>query len=442
MTEASPIDYLFDLEQHGIKLGLDNIQTLCAALGYPERSFPSVIVAGTNGKGSVAALVDTGLRASGLTTGRFTSPHLSHLEERFCINGRPISRRTLSDLAAHLQTLIGGLLESGDLETPPTFFEASTALAFTLFQRAHVEMAVIEVGMGGQYDATNIVTPIAAVITTVDLDHQKFLGHTLPEIAFEKAGVIKSGILVVTAETKPAVLDVVRRVCHERHARLVESPQEVTTAVVLRDGIAEVELTTPRKTYGPLRLSLRGRHQVDNACAAVRLLEELAIVPPVSSTAIEIGLTTTHWPGRLELLPVTGHRRVLLDAAHNIAAAAALGRYLAEVYPNGLPLVFAVMHDKDIVGIIRTLAPYVTRVVCTSLQNPRACRARDLAKLVADTYPGVPVAVHDSPRLALETAWSSHNVVCAAGSAYLVGEVTDLLSPHTAQVDASTNRPL
>ena len=441
MTQASPLDYLFGLEQHGIKLGLDNIRTLCAALGHPEQSFPSVIVAGTNGKGSVAAIIDTALRASGLVTGRFTSPHLIQLEERFCINGRPISRDTLSDATARLQDIIGELQESRRLETPPTFFEATTALAFTLFQRSGVEMAVIEVGMGGQYDATNIVTPIAAVITTVDLDHQQFLGQTLPEIAFEKAGVIKPRILVVTAETKPAALDVVRRVSRERHARLVESPQEVTTMVVLRDGVTELELTTPRTSYGRLRLSLRGRHQVDNACAAVRLLEELDVVPPVPPTAIETGLTTTHWPGRLELLPGTGHRSVLLDAAHNGAAAAALGRYLSEVYPTGLPLVFAAMQDKDVAGIIQTLAPHVTRVVCTSLQNPRAYRAHELAEIIAGACPDIPTAVEDSPHVALESAWASGEVVCAAGSAYLVGEVTSFLSRRAERVGASADRP-
>lgn len=441
MTEASHLDYLFDLEQHGVKLGLDNIGTLCAALGHPEQSFRSVIVAGTNGKGSVASLLDTALHATGFTTGRFTSPHLTHLEERFCINGRPISHETLSDLAARLRDLVGELRKTGQLETPPTFFEATTALAFTLFQRSSVEVAVIEVGMGGQFDATNIVTPIAAVITTVDFDHQQFLGHTLPEIAFEKAGVIKSGILVVTAETKPAALDVVRRVSRERHARLVESPREVTTAVTLHDGFTDLELTTPRRTYGPLRLSLRGRHQVANACAAVRLLEELDVVPPVPSTAIAAALTTTHWPGRLELLAGPDNRWVLLDAAHNRAAAAALGRYLAEVYPNGLPLVFAAMHDKDVAGIIRMLAPHVTRVVCTSLQNPRAYRAHELAEVVTGVCPDTPTAVQDSPNLALETAWSSDDVVCAAGSAYLVGEVADLFAPRTEWVSPSAGRP-
>jgi len=441
MTDASPLDYLFSLEQHGIKLGLANIRTLCAALGDPEQAFRSVIVAGTNGKGSVAAIIDTALRASGLTTGRFTSPHLIDVRERFCVNGHPVSRMTLSDLAESLRNVISDLQRSKRLEAPPTFFEATTALAFTLFRRSDVDVAVVEVGMGGQFDATNIVTPVAAVITSIDLDHQRFLGHTLPEIAFEKAGVIKPGGLVVTAETKPAALEVLRRVCRERDARLVEAPQEVTTRVALRDGVTELELTTPRTTYGPLRLSLRGRHQVANACAAVRLLEELDVLTPLPSSIIEAGLTTTHWPGRLELVKAADHRWVLLDAAHNVAAAAALGRYVAEVYPNGLPLVFAAMRDKDVAGIIRALAPHITRVVCTSLQNPRACRANDLADIIAVTCPDIPTTVHDSPGLALETAWTAGDVVCAAGSACLVGELTELLAQRVEPSDAPTSRP-
>ena len=441
MTVASRLDYLFSLEQHGIKLGLDNIRTLCAALGHPERAFQSVIVAGTNGKGSVAAIIDTALRAGGLTAGRFTSPHLIDLEERFYVNGCQISRVTLSELAVSLEHVIRDLQESGRLEAPPTFFEATTALAFMLFRQSGVEVAVLEVGMGGQYDATNIVTPVGAVITTVDLDHQQFLGHTLPEIAFEKAGVIKPGVLVVTAETKPAALEVVRQVCHDRDARLVEAPREVTTGVALRDGVTEIELTTPRATYGPLRLSLRGRHQIGNACAAVRLLEELDVVRPIPSSAVEAGLTSTQWPGRLELLQADDHRWVLLDAAHNVAAAAALGRYLAEVYPNGLPLVFAAMRDKDAAGIIRALAPHVTRVVCTALKSPRAWPANELAEIIATACSDIEAVVDDSPRIALETAWANGDVVCAAGSAYLVGELTNLLAPRADALDASAGRP-
>lgn len=441
MTQASPLDYLFSLEQHGIKLGLDNIGTLCEALGHPEQAFQSIIVAGTNGKGSVAAIIDTALQASSLTTGRFTSPHLIDLAERFCINGSQASRTVLAELAVQLEKVIGDLQAAGRLEAPPTFFEATTALAFMLFQKSDVDVAVLEVGMGGQFDATNIITPIAAVITTVDLDHQQFLGETVPEIAFEKAGVIKPGILVVTGETKPAAQEVVQRVCLERHARLVEAPPEVVTHVTVERGVTELRLTTPHASYGPLRLALRGRHQVGNACTAVRLLEELEIGKPISASAIETALTTTRWPGRLELVETSDHRYVLLDAAHNTAAAAALGTYLAEVYPQGLPLVFAAMRDKDVGGIIGALAPYVTRVVCTPLTNRRAWTATELADVVVATCPDMPTTVAASPPAALEIAWRDGPVVCAAGSAYLVGELLHALAPQTDVVNTSARRP-
>ena len=441
MTQAPPLDYLFSLEQHGIKLGLDNIGTLCAALDHPEQTFQSIIVAGTNGKGSVAATIDTALRASGLTTGRFTSPHLIDLEERFCVNGSQISRVALSELAAQLQEITGVLQKTGQLDAPPTFFEATTALAFMLFQRSGVDVAVLEVGMGGQFDATNIITPIAAVITTVDLDHQQFLGHTVPEIAFEKAGVIKPGILVVSGETKPDAQEVVRRVCQERDARLVEAPFDVMTKVTVEGGVTELQLTTPHASYGPLRLALRGRHQVANACTAVRLLEELKIVTPVSVAAIESALTTTHWPGRLELLEASDHHWVLLDAAHNTAAAAALGSYLAETYPKGLPLVFAAMRDKDIGSIIGALAPHVTRVVCCPLTHQRAWPSSELALAVVATCPDMPTTVADSPLAALETAWRDGAIACAAGSAYLVGELLHLLAPQTQTSSTSARRP-
>ena len=186
MSGSESLDYLFSLEQHGIKLGLENIQKLCAALGHPEKTFKSVIVAGTNGKGSVAAIIETALRANDLQTGRYTSPHLVRLEERFCVNGKQITHSVFSDLILELKEVITNLQESGQLQTPPTFFEVTTAIAFTWFARSGVKVAVLEVGMGGQFDATNVVTPIGAVITEVDLDHQQFLGQTLSKIAFEK----------------------------------------------------------------------------------------------------------------------------------------------------------------------------------------------------------------------------------------------------------------
>jgi len=431
MTEAAPLEFLFGLQQHGVKLGLEKIALLCDALGHPEGSFRSVLVAGTNGKGSVAAIVDTALQAAGLRTGRFTSPHLVELEERFCVNGVCVSRPDLTSLAQVLQNTVDNLLTSGTLETPPTFFEATTAIAFMLFQRTGVDVAVLEVGMGGRFDATNIVSPAATAITSVDLDHTQFLGKTLPEIAFEKAGVIRSDGLVVTGETKPEALDVIRSICGERNARLVEVSQDVSMQVELRNGLTELVMTTPHRTYGPLVLSLRGRHQAHNAGIAVRLLEEFDVKHQIPKRAIEAGLARTQWPGRLELIRAGERGWALLDAAHNVAAAAALGRYLEETYPGGLPLILAAMRDKDLAGMLQQLEPMVSRIVCTAPRSPRARPAEEVSRIAAQYCPGIPLTVADSPAAALEEAWQHNETICVAGSVYLIGEVRELLASRT-----------
>ena len=431
MAEQDPREYLFGLEQYGIKLGLDNIRRLCRALGHPERSFESVIIAGTNGKGSVAAMVDTALRRAGLTTGCFTSPHLVDLEERFAINGRPVSAAELAEQAAALRTAIHELGATGQLDAPPTFFEATTAIAFALFRRAGVQIGVLEVGMGGRFDATNVVSPTAAVITTIDLDHQRYLGQTLEDIAFEKAGVIKPGMVVVTGETKPVALEVLRRACHERGARLVEAAIDVLTDVVVRDGVTELSLTTPSRAYGPVTMSLRGHHQVANAIVAVRLLEELEFEIPES--AIRAALSDTVWPGRLELAQVTDQRAVVMDAAHNVAAARALGRYLKDEFATGLPIVLATMRDKDVRGMLAALAPCASHVFCPRLRTQRAWPAADLAAIVSEECPDLPVSVNDSAEMALEAAWQHAPIVGVAGSIYLVGEVRHRLDTMAAR---------
>ena len=207
-----PVDYLLGLEKLGIKFGLDNIRAITAALGHPEACCPSVIVAGTNGKGSVAAMLDAMLAAAGIRSGRYTSPHLVRLEERFAIAGRSVSPDAFRAAAADLRNLVATLRENGTLATEPTFFEVTTAIAFELFRRAGVSVLVLEVGMGGRWDATNVATPLAGAITTIDFDHETFLGHSLAEIAFEKAGIIKPGMLVVAGETKQEALEVIGRV--------------------------------------------------------------------------------------------------------------------------------------------------------------------------------------------------------------------------------------
>lgn len=424
-----PIDFLFDLEQFGIKLGLDNIRSLRAALGEPDRSFKSIIVAGTNGKGSVAAMVDTALQAGGYSTGRYCSPHLVTLEERFTIGGRPVARETLGEEADRLRATIARLLDDGRLAAPPTFFEATTAIALSLFARAGVEAAVLEVGMGGRFDATNVVTPVAAAVASIDLDHQQHLGATLADIAYEKAGVIKPGAVVVTGETKPPALDVLRRACRERGARLIEAPRDVETRAVLRGGWTEVEMTTPVRRYGPLRLGLRGRHQVGNAAVATRLLEALAERElPLSEEAILEGLGGVRWAGRLDVAAVDERRSIVLDAAHNPAAVVAFAAYVKEVWPGGVPLVFAALRDKDVPGMLRALGNAATAIFCPPLASPRALPPDALLAEIRAVRPDLPVVAAPSPAAALDSAWRLADVVGAAGSTYLVGEIMSSLS--------------
>lgn len=418
------IDYLLSLEQFGVKLGLRNIRTLRAALGYPDRSFKSIIVAGTNGKGSVAAMLDTALRAAGYVTGRFTSPHLVALEERFAIAGQPVSRATLEAEADRLRAVVARLLDAGRLAAPPTFFEATTAIALALFRRSGVQVAVLEVGMGGRFDATNAVAPIAAAIPSIDFDHQRFLGATLTAIAREKAGVVKPGALVVVGETKPEAVAVFRQVCRERGCRLSEPASCVETHAVLRDGWTELTLATPAGRYGPLRLALRGRHQAGNAAVAVRLLEELhAYGLPVGRDAIVAGLTATRWPGRLDLVRVDDRRCIVLDAAHNVAAVAAFAAYAGERWPGGLPLVFGALRDKDAGGMLRALGSAATALFCPPLASRRALSPAALVAKAREARPDLPAAAAPSLGAALETAWSRGATIGAVGSARLVGEL-------------------
>ena len=331
-----PLTYLFALEKLGIKFGLENIRTICEALGRPQDAWPSVIVAGTNGKGSVSAMVEAGLRAAGLRTGLYTSPHLVRLEERFAVDGAPVATATMVEAVATVQKAVDTLRRAGALVTEPTFFEVTTAAAFEVFRRQHVGFAVLEVGLGGRFDATNVASPRAAAITTIDFDHERFLGNTLAAIAGEKAGVIKPGMSVVVGETKAEAVEVIARTCQERGAVMVPAGDGVRAEIVgLEDGQAVVELETPVRRYGRLRLALRGRHQVQNAVIAVRLLETLgeAGAGP-DADAIRSAVTGVQWAGRLDLLTDRLGHQLLCDAAHNPAGARVLSEYLREVYPR------------------------------------------------------------------------------------------------------------
>ena len=395
-----------------MKFGLENISRLCAELGHPERTFDSVIIGGTNGKGSVAAMVHRALLAAGHHAGRYTSPHLERIEERYVVGDREVDSAELERAAAVVRGAIERLQSAGDLAAPPTFFESATAMAFEVFRRAGVRIAVLEVGLGGRLDATNVVTPIAAAITSIDFDHEAQLGHTIAAIAFEKAGIIKHGIPVVCGDLPPEAEAVIRAVCEEREARFIAA----TGSAPASTGAA----ATPP--------GLPGAHQRQNAAVAARLLRELhTLGVHVSDAAIESGLRDVVWPGRLEKFAYD-RAEVLLDAAHNPAGARALATYLSETGWRGCGLVFGAMQDKNVVGMLAVLAPYCREVICTTADTSRAMEAEALARIAA-TVPGATwqVSAVPAPAAALADAVRRSARVVVAGSIFLIGPLRGIL---------------
>jgi len=406
---VDPLQYLFSLEHFGIKFGLGNISALVARLGHPERRFRSVHVAGTNGKGSVTAMVDAALRAAGHRSARYTSPHLVDLAERFVIDGRPVERASLLAAVADVRDAIASLRADGSLEVQPTFFEVTTAVAFELFRRAGVEIAVIEVGLGGRLDATNVLAPpglVATAITSIALDHELYLGHTLPDIAFEKAGIIKPGVPVVLGPLEADAAEVIERVARERGAAIVR-----TTAADA--GFA---------------IHLAGAHQRSNAGIAVRLLEILdASGIRIPAHAVGAGLADPQWPGRLDTRRLADGRELLLDAAHNPAGAAALASYLLTGGGPPRPLVFAAMRDKDVAGMFTALLPAVGGLVVTRASNARSAEPEALAAHARAIAPGLPIAIEPIVEEALAAAWRHSSRIVVAGSIFLLGDVIKLV---------------
>ena len=407
---ASSLDFLFSLERFGMKFGLASMATLCGAMDHPERAFTSVHIAGTNGKGSVAAMVECALRAAGHRTGRYTSPHLVRVEERFVIEGREIDRETLERGATRLEGLVERLVANGQLDGWPTFFECTTALAFDLFRDAAVEVAAIEVGLGGRLDATNVITPAVCAIVSIDFDHQAQLGTTIASIAAEKAGIIKPGVPVVCGPLPPEAMALVTRVCGERGAPLIRTGDD-------------------RALQGHVRalpLALRGEHQVSNAVVAAAVLQALdARGVAVDVASIHEGLTHASWPGRLEEF-TAGATRVLLDAAHNPAGTRAVAQYVRAIAPAGVTLVFGVMKDKAVDEMLASLAPIARRTICTTAASPRAMAAADVARAARATHAAV--EVEPDPETALTRAVEAGDMVVVAGSIFLIGPLRERLA--------------
>jgi dihydrofolate synthase/folylpolyglutamate synthase len=403
--------FLFSLERFGMKFGLAGMARICDALDHPERAFPCIHIAGTNGKGSVTAMVDAALRAAGWRSARYTSPHLSRLEERFVVDGREVTAERLEASAVRVRDAVERLVASGALDGWPTFFECTTAVAFDLFRAARVDVAVIETGLGGRLDATNVVTPIATAIVSIDLDHQAQLGDTLAAIAFEKAGIIKPGVPVVTGALPAEAMAVIARVAAERGAPLLAAGDDEALA-------ARVAAMPP---------ALPGAHQRANAAVALRLLESIdggGHDLRVDAAARARGVTTAAWPGRLETI-VWRDRAILLDAAHNPAGARALASYLLAALPRKVTLVFGAMKDKAIEEMLRELAPVTRRLLCTTAPSPRAASAGELVAIAAEA--GLAAEAVADPMAALARARETADPIVVAGSIFLVGAVRERL---------------
>jgi len=361
------------------------MRALLHALGRPERKYPSIIVAGTNGKGSTCATLESILRASGYHTGLYTSPHLVDIRERWMIDGAPIDDTLLDAAIVRLQRAAdhAGIV--------PTYFEALTLIAFVAFAEARCEIAVLEVGMGGRLDATNVVRPIASLITPIGLDHIEFLGNTLRKVAAEKAGVIHRGAIVLTTNDDPAVVDVIRRRAGKFANRLI----------IVRD-----EHDAP----------LEGDFQRHNVALAVRAARELRrLLPKITNESIEAGVAETKWRGRLEHIRLAG-KEIWIDGAHNLHAAKAIAQFIADRVPQPRLLVFGIMRDKDVHAVVETLFPLFDSVIATEPYPPRSVEADALARL----WPGV-IAEPD-PRRAFDRALgASGQAIFIGGSLYLAG---------------------
>jgi dihydrofolate synthase / folylpolyglutamate synthase len=410
-VRPASLEFLFSLERFGMKFGLANMARLCDALGHPEATFRSILIAGTNGKGSVTAMLDTALRAAGHRVARYTSPHLVRLEERFVVDGREVDTESLARAAARVQQVAENLVEAGTLDALPTFFECTTAIAFELFRDAAVEIAALEVGLGGRLDATNIVSPIAGAIVSIDFDHQAQLGNSLASIAREKAGIARQGIPIVCGEMPTEAREAIAAICHERGATVIEADRDAGVA-------ARVEAAQP--------LGLPGRHQAANAAVAVRLLDALNDRGlHMDEAAIRTGLTDTRWPGRLETFNVQGCR-VVLDAAHNPAGARALADFLRDRAPDGVTLVFGAMKDKAVAEMLRPLRSITRRVICTTAPTQRALDAISLAALAREA--GIAAEVVADPFEALAQACADGRTVVVAGSIFLIGPIRDRMA--------------
>lgn len=417
---ADELQYLYGLERFGIKLGLELMERLLGELGNPHRAFKSVHITGTNGKGSTASFIERGLYHAGFSVGLYTSPHLYRFNERVRVGGVELADEQLLE---HIATVRATAARVG---VQPTFFEFTTAIAFLEFARRAVDLAVVEVGMGGLLDATNVVTPAVAIITNVGLDHTPVIGATKPEIAVNKAGIIKPGCDVVTAETHPALLELFQKVCSGKGVRLYHVDQELH----VKDRQASLtgqQFEVDGAFSGQLQIKLLGQHQVRNACTALLALLQLRERGwTITDEDIKQGLSQATWEGRLDI--VSHQPFVLVDGAHNNDGIQSLATWLDETsLPHPSVLVVAAKQDKNIDALLSLIVPRFQHVVVTEgSYEPRSAvqLALEIGKHHArvDAIPNIAAAIVRARELQ-----SSDGMMLVTGSLYMVGDALALL---------------
>ena len=421
--------YLFSLgnEVETMKLGLENITTLLAALGNPQNNYKKVQVAGTNGKGSVCAFLDSICREADIRTGLYTSPHLVSITERVKIDGEDIGEDKFAHLASGVRETSESLVTNGKLERVPTYFEQITAIALLAFAEYRVELAILETGLGGRYDAVTAAKAEIAAITRIDLDHQEYLGETIEEIAAEKAAIVHERSSVVIGRQSEPALKVILDHC--RNVGVKPNFEIYHPWMVLPNDSETVTVETTRNIYSDISLGLKGKHQIENAETAMNIVQSLKYdlgLDIESTGAIPQGLEKARHPGRLEYIG-----RFLLDGAHNPAGARALAAYLQDSVSEPITMIFGAMREKAVGEIAAILWPLADKVILTRPSNSRGLHADELFQAVPGSFDAVKIVKTQTASEAIEMAranTSEEGVVVVTGSLYLVGEVRGLLN--------------
>jgi dihydrofolate synthase/folylpolyglutamate synthase len=417
------VQFLYALgnELKTAKFGLERIAAVLQALGNPQDRCRFVHVAGTNGKGSTCAMIESALRNAGRRTGLFISPHLLEPTERISIAGRPVSLETFTDAFNRVHETVERMLDAGTIDLHTTYFETVTAMAILIFAEAETDIVVLEVGLGGRLDATNVIRPELCIITPIDFDHEMFLGRSLDAIASEKAGILKAGAPAVFARQRPEAEAVLTNRAAELGVDVTRTSDWAISDLELTARGSRFTLTDERTLH--LHCPLAGEHQVENASAAAIAAVQLGL----PDDAIECGIAQARWPGRLEQVSV--HPEILLDGAHNPAGARALAAYLDRFYRDRrVRMIFGAMRDKAVEEVCGILFPHAQQVIATAPDQARALHPEAIRE-IAD-HPDVLVAPSLSDALAMVRDAGDEEAIVITGSLYLIGEAEALLAKN------------